>query len=406
MQTTSSEPLFETDRQPPSRTLASRGRRAVPPWVLKAAGILLLSRLMSWAVLIIGRPVFPFLQSHATAGLFSLKVWDSYWYEQAAQHGWPQAVPPDIGGHAGFSTLAFFPAFPELIRAVHLVLPVSWHTATAGAELLSEIFMVVAFWALAREIWDDDIAGRATLLLCFFPGAFVFALEYAEPLFLACSMVALLALYKRRWITAGVFAALATVGRPSGVALIACCAWAALWAIQERREWRSLVAVVIAPVGVVGWFVYLWLYTGVPLIWLQEERRAWGERSDPLAVVKLVHDWVNEPGGLFTNPNYFLTVGGTILALALLGVLIWVRPPGTLTVFTGVILIVSITSLTLGLRPRFVLTAFPLLMTLAVRLKGVAFTLVTAASAMTMAAVLLAVAGFATTSAPGGLLVP
>lgn len=378
----------------------------MPPWVLKAAGILLLARLMSWAVVIIGRPVFPFLQSHATAGLFSLKVWDGYWYEQAAQHGWPQAVPPDIGGHAGFSTLAFFPAFPELIRAVHLVLPVSWHTATAGAELLSEIFMVVAFWALTRAIWDDEVAGRATLLLCFFPGAFVFALEYAEPLFLACCMVALLALYKRRWITAGIFAALATVGRPSGVALIACCAWATFWAIRERRDWRSLIAVVIAPVGVAGWFVYLWLYTGVPLIWLQEERKAWGEKSDPLAVVKLVHDWVTEPGGVFTNPNYFLTVGGTILALVLLGILLWVRPPGTLTVFTGVILIVSITSLTLGLRPRFVLTAFPLVMTLAVRLKGTAFTLVTAASAMTMAAILLAVVGFATTSAPGGLLVP
>ncbi|MGI8751794.1 MAG: hypothetical protein ACR2MN_05700 [Acidimicrobiales bacterium] len=47
MQTTSSERLSGTDREPLSRTLASRGRRAVPPWVLKATGILLLSRLMS-----------------------------------------------------------------------------------------------------------------------------------------------------------------------------------------------------------------------------------------------------------------------------------------------------------------------------------------------------------------------
>lgn len=388
MATTERVPAVE--RSAIGTTLGRRPRGPSVRWpdLLRPVGILLAARLLMLMVLGLAKNVIHSVQ------LFPAN-WDGSWYVKAAQYGWPHAVPT-TGGHVAQSTLAFFPGFPVLIRAVHLVVPVSWVHAGDGAALLSEVTMAVTFWVLTRDIWDDKVADRATLLLCFFPGALIFSLIYSEPLLITFAAICIYALRKGHWEVAGLAAALATATRPNGVALIACCAWEAYRAIHARRAWRSLIAPVLAPAGIVVWFGYLWATTGSVMAWFRTEQGGWGEKVDPLALRHLIVDDLHHP---LLYPNLYVPLIGTlgvVLIIVVLGVLM--RPgvpeslrrvPSVLIVFTAVILAMSIMSRTLGLRPRFILTAFPLIMVLGYRLRGSAHALVTACFAGLMSMLLL-----------------
>jgi hypothetical protein len=246
--------------------------------------------------------------------------------------------------------------------------------------------MVIAFWYLTRDIWGDTTADQATVLLCFFPGAFVFAMAYSEPLLLAAACASILALRRRHWVLAGLLVAGATAIRPNGIALVACCAWEAFVAIRSRREWRSLWSVVIAPAGVIAWFAYLGVSTGSFTAWFQTERGGWDERESPTAIVKLLHDVVRYG---FQYPNFYVPLLGTAVAALLLIMLIQAKPPGVLVVYSGVVLAMAFMSTALGLRPRFVLTAFPLIMVLGYRLKGNLYALTVAGSATLMSGLLI-----------------
>ena len=52
---------------------------------------------------------------------------------------------------------------------------------------------------------------------------------------------------------------------------------AALLAIKERREWRSLIAVFLAPLGFVAFHVFLRFRTGENLAWFRTQGEAWDE---------------------------------------------------------------------------------------------------------------------------------
>jgi hypothetical protein len=346
--------------------------------ILKPVIILGVSRAVALAALYLTRSVTN--QPPLVVG-----KWDGGWYLLAAKQGWPHQVVKS-GGHVVPSTLAFFPGFPFLIRVVHALTPLGWGGSGALAVLLCEVAMVIAFWHLARDIWGEVAADQSTVLFCFFPGAFIFSLIYSEPLLLAAACASILALRRHHWVLAGLLGAVATATRPNGVAVVACCAWEAFIAIRARREWKSLLSVVIAPAGAVGWFAYLWASTGSIGAWYQTERGGWDEHESPMAFVRLVQH-VAKYG--FAYPNYYVPLFATAVAVLLLVLLVQAKPPGVLLVYTGVVLVMSLMSTALGLRPRFVLTAFPLIMVLGYRLKGNVYALTLAGSATLMTGILL-----------------
>jgi hypothetical protein len=76
----------------------------------------------------------------------------------------------------------------------------------------------------------------------------------------------------------------------------------------------------------------------------------------------------------------------TAAALLAMMVFRW-RPPGVLTVYSVAILGLAVASSAVGARPRFVLTAFPLIIALAREVRGVAFTSLVGLSAMLLSIV-------------------
>src|ERR1039458_7172361 len=97
------------------------------------------------------------------------------------------------------------------------------------------------------------------------PGSAALSMVYAEALFCALAVWALVALVDRRWLTAAGLTALAGTVRSTAAALVVAVAVAALIAlIQAARTgqrfgmwWRPLVAAVLAPLGLVGYLGYV-----------------------------------------------------------------------------------------------------------------------------------------------------
>lgn len=326
-----------------------------------------------------------FVYTHV-AHRYVINPWDGGWYVYAAQHGWPNHVKPGLGNEAQ-DTLAFFPGLPTVIRAVHFVLPLSWERAGEVAAFLTQMAMVAGLWLLARDIWDRAVADRAVAMMCFFPGAFILAIMYSEPLLIACGAFCLLALRRQRWVLAGLFGAAGTFTRLTGVALVVCCAWEAFRAIRTERRWMALVAVAISPAGIVGWFAYLWASTGDKLAWLHTEQKGWAQHTSILAIPRLVKSVLHTHPA---NPNDVLALAGTVLAVGLLALLVASRPPSVLTVYSVLVVAISATSVNpSGIRFRFIMTAFPLVMIIGRYLKDAAFSVAIGASTVVMASMMV-----------------
>jgi hypothetical protein len=308
-----------------------------------------------------------------------ITVWDGRWYEKIALHGYPNAVPQgDFYAHTGRnaqSAVAFFPLYPLLMRALDRVLPGGADVAGLVLSLLFGALATVLVWFLADKVAGRRVADRAAVLFAFSPGAFVMSLVYAEGLLIVFSAACLIALLERRWVLAGVLAALASATRPNATAVAIACAWAAGVAIWQRREWRAATAPLLAPLGMVAFFAYLWWHTGETLIWFRVESQGWGERIDlGWTNLKLIGDVAIHP---FHNPNKLVLVLSMILAGVLIGVLLRAKLPGVLNAYAlgglGLVLASHINA-----RPRFIFVAFPLVIALAKILrKQAAFMVVT-----------------------------
>jgi hypothetical protein len=312
-----------------------------------------------------------------------LAAWDGGWYIAAAQHGWPHAVPSS-GGFPSFSTLAFFPGFPLTIRAVH-VFGISWLLSGFMAALACQIVMVILMWQLFKEIWGEHVADRGMLLFLFVPGAVAFSLIYSEPMLFAAAAACLLALRRRWWLVAGVSAAVGAAVRPVGAALIVCCIWESIKVIRSERRWSSIVAPLLAPVGLLGWMGYLWAHTGDPFIWSKAEK-AWDDSFDPLTLIKrFVSHQVTHTGQRL--PHY-LPVAGAVFCIVALILLYKAKAPASLFVYSAVVVFIAASSKIVNLRPRLVETAFPLVVVFGYWLKDTLFSVVLACSGVALGGLL------------------
>jgi len=298
-----------------------------------------------------------------------LATWDGDFYVGIAEHGYPTdpaAMGPLHIAHQ--NEIAFFPLYPMLVRAADFVLPGGQTSAGLAVAWLCGAAATALIWLLARRVADEPMATRAAMLFCFFPGSVVLSLAYSEALMIALSAACLLCLLDRRWLLAGLLAALATATRSSAVALLLPAAWAAAVAIKRDREWRALVAPALAPLGAVSFLTYLRIHTGSWGAWFEVEQKGWGEHVDfgRQSLINLAH-FAHHP---LRDPRLSLVGMGTIFTVAAL-VVMWRRGlPATLVLYTLSVLGLCLASKTLGLRPRFVLTAFPLFIPLAGALRG------------------------------------
>ncbi len=186
--------------------------------------------------------------------------------------GWDGANYAQIAreGYSSLWTAGFYPLLPAI---EHVLAPLVGGNPGLAGCLVANAAALGAFGLLRWLVADldgPDIARRTLFVLAIFPTAFFLVLPYTESLFLLCSVGAFVALRYRRWLIAGVLAALATLCRAHGLLLLLPMAVVLAGDLRRDRRLPSLptAASIVAgfaapPAAFAGFTLYLHARVGL-----------------------------------------------------------------------------------------------------------------------------------------------
>jgi Mannosyltransferase (PIG-V) len=259
------------------RTLAAAG---VSPAVVDSAFALAATRIVTLGVGLVANLVFTPHRPRAFPMPFAYNKlaeifadWDSGWYFDIASRGY-------YFNPSGQSSIAFFPLYPMLMRAVAWPFGGTDRAIWMAGIVISWTAFALAMVALhrltERIFGSREIARRTVLYLAVFPFSLFFTRVYAESIFLLTSVLAVSRAHDGRWWRAGFWGALATLARPNGI-LIALPL--ALMAVGDRPRVTDLAkrfaALLIVPLALGGYCAYVYTLSGDPLAWLSAQAQ-WG----------------------------------------------------------------------------------------------------------------------------------
>ncbi|MEW2071131.1 mannosyltransferase family protein [Streptomyces sp. NPDC007346] len=275
----------------PGATRLGRAAAWLTPADRRVLRLYLLTRISLWITAHGARWLFPRGSDvrEAAPVLAPFQQWDANHYLHIARDGYfPLNAGPWVSGWDNRE--AFFPGFPLLLRAVHVIVP-NWTAAGLLISLVAGAVAVLALSRIARSYVPDgapdgvpdgvpeDADGRRTALFFLIsPCAVFLAAGYTEALFLAFALPAWLAARRHRWASACTLTALATTVRVSGLFLAAALAVLfVLTALSARngRAWRgsAWLALPALPPAAYSW--YLHARTGDWMAWKHAQERGW-----------------------------------------------------------------------------------------------------------------------------------
>jgi hypothetical protein len=281
----------------------SREREIGSPW-LEAAVIGLASRAFSVAFLLLAW--FLNLERVQADWTSPFQMWDGEWYMRIATNGYhAEAVVPGLTD-MGFHDFAFFPTWPALIRIASLngLLPMDV-VAPILANGLFVVAGIVIFRVLA-EIGGRSYARRGLALFAFSPAAYVYSIDYSEPLFLVAVAAYFLTRTPARTAAA---AALAMLTRLMGAALAVASIADLLKPETRRRGIASLAAVGLA---FAAWWAFIAVLTGDPLGYMQGTPSWFKSNPIPPQQGFAAIVGVEQPGGLLTGVYLLLLLAGAV----------------------------------------------------------------------------------------------
>ena len=324
----------------------------------------------AWVLMLVAWQASNAIWHPAVTWTYLFRYKDANIYAQIAADGYhfpfqalkPHQLPPQLG---------FFPLFPMLVGLIGLLPGLGGPYNIEWAGLIAMIATggasAVAVWALANRVRDRWTADRAALLYCAFPGAMTFAMLYSEPLAIALAASCLLAALNRRWLLAGLLGLLATAEHPTLIALAAALGISALQAIRDRREWRALAAPLLTPLGMLGYFTWLWWQYHDFFAWFAVEKKYWRQHVDFGVHVFHIVTWT-DPGTTKYHVVNMLLLISFYAVVAGVGLMLAARLPLLLTSYTVLTLISFTVSSMSGPKPRFAWTAFGIFIGAAARL--------------------------------------
>jgi len=283
------------------------------PWRLTRVDLLALSVWAASRVVMLAISLAALASQHSTSWLGLWQHWDWERYLTIAEYGYTSGKGPAYDS----SIVAFFPGYPVVLRAVHLVVR-NW---VASGLLISLVAGAVACVALARlaQFEQRDRFGAesrraavtAVLVLVCAPAAVFLAAGYTESLFLALAVPAWLAARSRHWVLAGVLTALAAAVRIDGAFEAAGIAVMFLLSRPKARDWARSPALALPAAAIGGYFAYLNDITGDWLAWFRAEKDGWSRQlTNPVTAFRT--SWNNAFGsGYMSGGSPTGTGGGT-----------------------------------------------------------------------------------------------
>jgi hypothetical protein len=290
--------------------------------------------------------------------------WDAYWYLAIAKNGY------ETSGRDA----AFFPAYPLITRAVAEVSPFG---AVGSALLVSNIAFLgalVAFHALTRREYSDELARRAVVFLAVFPTAFFFFAPYSESLFLLFTLLTFWWSRQDRWSLAAVAAAGAILTRAAGVLLVPCLLLDAFDPRTRETGLLQRVSASLAPLLALTAYGIWWFERNGDLLTPLHAQDSW-MRSLTFPILTLVNatrlgvEGVGDPRGIYWTGDIVLTL--CIIIPLVVG---WRRLAPPFLAYAALSTLLPLTyplpARPLLSAPRFVVVIFPAFWAISLLLRG------------------------------------
>lgn len=178
--------------------------------------------------------------------------------------------------------LVFLPAYPLLVRLLHLVIP-NWTYAALAVSGLCFAAAGCLLYKLLRLDLEHKAAVRGILLLCLMPGSFFFAAPMSESLFLLCCVGCIYFARTERWLPACLFGAVGAFTRSLGVTLLVpllteLIARRVRGEISIKTTLLRCLMLLLIPVGF-GVYVYInYKVAGNPLQFLTYQSEHWNQK--------------------------------------------------------------------------------------------------------------------------------
>ncbi|MFW0786532.1 hypothetical protein AAFP35_18710 [Gordonia sp. CPCC 206044] len=357
-----------TGRRP--RPTSSIRQFSTRPWLepilvfltIRAIGILVLAR---------------FTDLRGTTLGNALSLWDGKWMVAIAQYGYadvPYTQTDARGLHTADTAYAFFPGYPMLVGAVAKLPLISPFGASLAVNLILGCIGAVGaarlgaicatMMARRSPIGPANPRRTGLFLVALFaatPMSVVLNMAYTEALFCALSVWALVGVLRRQWLLAGICACLAGASRPTAIVLIGVVVLAAI--LARRDGWRAWAAVVLSPLGYLGYLAVVWAHTGSPTGWFRIQTDGWGTEFDwGRSTFSFINETLVHSGEVAPVASAWIILS----TLAMLVVAAWSRLPWPVLLY-GALVVASIV-LSSGLmmsRARLLLPAFVLLVPVA-----------------------------------------
>jgi hypothetical protein len=240
------------------------------------------------------------------------RLWIAAW--RVGDAGWYQKIATDgyfyLPGQQ--SSVAFFPTYPMSVRGVGRLLGGDYHLAGWLVSTLAGGAAVLAFTAWVWPRLPRSAAITAVALLMLYPYSFfLYGAMYSDSLFLLLAISAFLLVELRQFWWAGLIGALATAGRPVGVAVAVGLVVRTLEMLAtagppgpatgkrpgrwwpDRVRLRDLVravprvrwreaGVLLSGLGLAAWCTYLWISFGDPVAFATVQGApGWNQGSGP-----------------------------------------------------------------------------------------------------------------------------
>jgi hypothetical protein len=301
-----------------------------------------------------------FQQAH-----LSLERWiiggDGAYYRAIAAHGYSH----ELIRLSSSKVFASFPGYPAAIDSLAWLPGISIAAAGFAVTVLAGLAAAWGLTTLGLKLTADS---RISLIMVAIwavaPGCIALSRVHSEALFSALAVWALVALVDRRWLTAGILVMLAGTVRSTALALVAAVAVAAALAlIQAARTrqrigawWRPVAALLLAPLGLLGYWGYVAWVTHRPSgwFWIEEHRFHtsfdWGSGT-----IRVIWDtFLDRP-----SVASLLVVLSILAAVALTAWSLTERIPVYLHVYTVVVAVIAFTISAnwLSEKPRYFLPA-------------------------------------------------
>jgi Mannosyltransferase (PIG-V) len=292
--------------------------------------------------------------------IYPFQRFDALIYGRIAINGYKNAVHTN--------DIAFFPLFPTVVGAIGRLFGGDLLAASWVAVIIATLAYIAALTMLDHLVarhHGREVAERTVLYSAVFPTAFFFLAGYTESLFLALVCGVFLAAERRRWVLAGLLAALATLTRSQGIVLVVPLAVEIGFDAWKRLRHRKLpvvagyMAPLLAVAAFLGYNYYASNIVGAPI--LAAEKAGWFKV--PVVPGKALLDdiswYIHTRKGLPDLLSALALVGGSVIA--------WLRLRWSWAAYASIAAAanLSITVTHPFISPsegldRYVLTVFPL----------------------------------------------